>query len=83
MGAIICVGLYFFIAAVVYFVMYAKAYKRYKKAESTLEFKIWIRYEDLDVYCILWPFSILIQLANCLITAIEKIIKEKIDNNGN
>lgn len=83
MVAIICIGLYFLIAAIIYFTMYAKAYKRYKKEKSKLEFKTWIYYEDLGIYSLLWPVTTIAQLVCCSITAIENIIKEKINKYGN
>lgn len=86
MECIICIGLYFFIAAVIYFTIYAKTCIRYKKEKPSLKFEYWIQegpYEDLGFYCIIWPFSILAQLVYYLITTMEKIIKEKIDNYGN
>ena len=86
MEIIIFIGLYFFIAAVIYFIIYAKAYIRYKKEKHSLKFEYWIQvgsYEDLGFYCIIWPFSILAQLVYYLITTMEKIIKDKIDSYGN
>lgn len=86
MEGVICVGLYFLIAAVTYFTIYAIACIRYKKEKPLLRFEYWIQespYEDLGIYSIIWPVAIIAQLVYCSITAIEKIIKEKIDSYGN
>ena len=82
MECIICIGLYFFIAAVIYFTIYAIACNRYKKEKPLLKFEYWIQedpYGDLGFYCVVWPVAIIARLVYLLIVAIENLIKKNFD----
>ena len=80
MEAIICIGLYFLIAAVVYFAMYAIACYKYKKEKPALRFKYWIEQEapceERLINSIIWPIVIFVTVSLKIGNKIENLIKK-------
>ena len=76
-------GIYFFIAFIVYLCTYAYIYKKYIMSNSRQNFDDWKYTNDYDclifVIPIFWPFSIIFCLFYFLLTNVNKIVKTTIE----